>query len=416
MNKIYSRRKFLKTTALSGAALLLPAISNSHIIGSNDRISVGIIGCGLQGFGMHMPMIYKHSKSENIEITAVCDTWKHARDQAAEKIQEWYGRKPRVFSSYKDMLALKDLDAVTIATCDHQHTIHLEDALKAGKDVYCEKPLAMKLERLLQVYDIVKNSRAVVQIGTQQRSLPTMAGSRKLYQSGALGKVAQFDQCWNLPRPYWYKYLKDIKEHDVDWKEFLMDLPVRPFDPVAYAGWYGFRGFTDGPIQAMGSHFIDMVHYITGAEYPSSCVCLGGKFTSNDYHGFTCPDHVQALWVYPEGFMASFSANLGTSNGNAFKLFGDQGLLDITNRSVPVHIVEEERKKNGLIPGKNSFESVAIPDHYLNWLQCIRTRKDPIAPIDAGFQHSIACIMAVRAYDTGQRMTYDPENRQIQKV
>jgi predicted dehydrogenase len=413
MNNLYSRRKFLKTTALGGLALLYPSLGSSRIIGSNDRISVGIIGCGRQGFGKHMPMIYKHSGSENIEITAICDTWSQAREQAAEKIKEWYGRKPRVFSSYRDLLALKDIDAVTIATCDHQHTTHLEDAVKAGKDVYCEKPLAMKFERLLKVYDVVKSSNAVVQIGTQQRSLPTMGGSRKLYQTGLLGKMTRIEHCWNLERPYWYDYLKDVKEKDVDWKEFLMDLPIRPFDPVAYACWYGYRGFTDGPVQDMASHFIDLVHYITGAQYPSSCVCHGGIFSSNNDYNFTCPDQVEAIWIYPEGFMASFSANLSNRNGNAFKLYGSQGLLDITNRNDPFLIVDEESKKKGLIEGKNPVERFELPDHYLNWLQCIRTRKEPIAPIDAGFQHAVACIMAVHAYDSGRRITYEPENHRI---
>jgi len=422
MQSSYSRRRFLKhalsvaegAAAAGGTAMVFSAKSYARILGANDRISIGIIGCGSRGFGDHMPGIHKHDRSENIEITAVCDSWRLRREQASAQVKEWYGREARQFSSYRDLLALKDVDAVMIASCDHQHTTHLEAAAKAGKDAYCEKPLAMTLDSLKTAYDAVKKANIVVQIGTQLRSLPSFTGCRELYKTGILGKVGRIEQCRNGEQPYWYRYVKDVKEEDVDWKEFLLDRPYRPFDPVLYSGWYGYREFSDGPIPGQGSHFIDLVHYITGAKFPTNCVCLGGTFTWKDEHNFTCPDHVQALWIYPEGFMVSYSQNFGNGSGNSFKIFGDQGVLDMVTWTAPILTAEgANSQKKGPIRGKNPVEEVPRPDHFLDWLQCLRTRKEPNASIDAGYQQSVACIMAMRSYDTGQRMIYDHDKREI---
>ena len=131
MKSSYSRRKFLKTTMAGGATLAFSAASYARILGANDRISIGIIGCGDRGLDAHMLGVHKHDKSQNVEITAVCDTWRPRRQIASAKVKEWYGRPARQFSSYRELVALKDVDAVMIASCDHQHTTHLEAVVKA---------------------------------------------------------------------------------------------------------------------------------------------------------------------------------------------------------------------------------------------------------------------------------------------
>jgi len=414
MQDSYSRRKFLQTAAAGSATFALSASSYSRVIGSNDRISIGQIGCGGRGIGAHMAGVYKHVKSQNFEITAVADPWRLRQEAASAKVKEWFGRDARQFSSYRDVLALKDVDAVMIASCDHQHTIHLKAAAEAGKDVYCEKPLARRMDRLRDACDAVKKAGIVVQIGTQLRSYPTFTGCRELYKTGILGKVGRIEQCRNSARPYWYGYVKDVKAEDVDWKEFVMDQPVRKFDPVLYSGWYGYRQFSDGPVPGLGSHFIDLVHYITGAKLPTSCVCMGGVFTWKDRNNFTCPDHIHALWTYPEDFMVSYSTNFGNGSGNSFKIFGDAGVLDMVNWNAPILTAEGANpKKKGPIRGRKPVEEVQRPDHFLDWLQCLRTRETPNASIDAGYQHSVACIMAMKSYDTGKRMVYDPRKREI---
>jgi hypothetical protein len=142
-------------------------------------------------------------------------------------------------------------------------------------------------------------------------------------------------------------------------------------------------------------------------------VCLGGSYTWKDEHKFTAPDQVQALWDYPEGFLVSYSTNFGNSGDNTLAMLGDQGTLDMTNWGGPVLTAEGGSKNKGIIRGRNPVEEVPTPDHWLDWLQCIRNRKTPNASIDAGYQHAVACIMAMQSYDTGQRTVYDPKKREI---
>ena len=188
MQDSYSRRRFLKTAAAGSATFALSASSYSRVIGANERISIGQIGCGGRGIGAHMAGVHAHQETQNFEITAVSDPWRLRREEAAAQTKQWYGREARKFSSYRDLIALKDVDAVMIASPDHLHTAHLEAAAKAGKDAYCEKPLAMRLEKLKAACDAVKEAGIVVQVGTQLRSYPTFTGCKELYKTGMLGK------------------------------------------------------------------------------------------------------------------------------------------------------------------------------------------------------------------------------------
>jgi len=396
-----------------GVGLTFTAASYARIMGANERISVGIIGSGSRGIHVHMKTIQQYAKSQNVTVTAVADPWGERRREAAALGKDWFGQEIRSFVSYRDLLELKDLDAVMIASCDHQHTTHLEASARAGKHVYCEKPLAKDFDALVRACDAVTEAGVVTQIGTQLRSFPSFTGVRQLYRTGILGNVARIEQRRNTTQPYWYQYIREVRKDDVDWQEFLMHLPDRPFDPVRYSGWYGYRETSDGPVPGLGSHFLDLVHYITGAKYPTSCVCLGGTYTWKDDHGFTAPDQVQALWEYPEGFMVSYSTNFGNGSDNTMKILGDQGVVDMTNWGEPVLTAEGGSKNRGVIRGTKPVEPVERPDHWLDWLQCLRSGQAPNAPIEAGYQHAVACLMAMQSMDTGRRMIYDPAKRQI---
>jgi predicted dehydrogenase len=303
---------------------------------------------------------------------------------------------------------------VMIASCDHQHTTHLEAAAKAGKHVYCEKPLGMDFEKVKRACDAVKAAGVVCQIGTQVRSYPTSTACRALYEQGVLGKISRIEQCRNSTRPYWYSRLADAQEKDVDWKEFLMDRPMRPFRADHFTGWYGVRDFSDGPIPGLASHFVDLIHYITGAKFPQSVVAQAGIFTWQDAHEFTCPDQVEATWIYPEGFMVNYATNFSNSNGNRIHFYGAHGTLDMTPWSAP-KISGAGAIEKGELGREEPVEPIETPDHFLDWLQCIRSGGTCRAPIEAGYQHAVAVLMAVRAHDTGRRQIYDPEKREIRE-
>jgi len=418
MNRQVTRRKLLTLAGSAAAAAAMPfsvsAATRRRAIGANDRIRIGMIGCGDRGRNAHMKGIYKHVKETNFEIVALADPWRVARETANGLVKEWFGRDARQCVSYRQLLELNDIDAVMIASCDLHHTAHLEAAARAGKHIYCEKPLAVEFPDLVRAVDAVKEAGTVVQVGTQIRSLPTIVGARDLFRTGIFGKLSRVEECRNAERPYWYHYLKDVREEDVDWKEFLHGLPMRPFRSDIYSGWYGHYEFSRGPIPNLGAHFIDLMNFITGAGFPTSCVCLGYvNETWKDEHNFTNPNVIQATWTYPEGFLVSSSNNLANGAGCIRKLYGDKGSLDISNWSKPTYDCEGAPRRDGAIRGKNDVTPVEHPDHFLNWLQCLRTGATPNASIDAGFQHAVPVIMAMKSYETGRKTVYDPVKREI---
>ncbi len=276
MQRPFNRRTFLQSASVGATALASPRAARGRIAGSNDRISIGIIGCGERGLNAHMTAVGEHSETQNLEITAVCDPWNRRRERAAAKVKELYGRAPHLCVSHCDLLALEDVDAVMIASPDHVHTAQIEAAARAGKDIYCEKPLGMEIDKLKSACDAVREAGVVFQAGTQLRSFPSMTGCRELYRTGVLGAVSRIEQCRNSSRPYWYNYLREARPEDVAWEEFLGGRPKRPFSADQFTGWYGYLDFAGGPVPTLGSHFVDLVHYITGAIFPTSAVCQGG--------------------------------------------------------------------------------------------------------------------------------------------
>ncbi len=416
------RRDFLKTSAglalgsvlAASAVRPLSAAGRVRSVGANDRIRIGIIGCGERGRGAHMMGIHPHLAGANFEIVALADPWKVARARANALVKEWFGREAKEFTSHRDLLAMDGLDAVMIASPDHHHTTHLEAAARAGKHIYVEKPLADDMAKLIRAVDAVKRAGTVVQVGTQLRSLPGIVGARDVMRSGALGKLSLIQESRNGEKPYWYDYLgRDVREEDVDWQEFLGDRPRRPFDARMYSAWYGYRDFCLGPIPQWGAHFLDMAHFITGCGLPESCVCLGGVFTWKDENRFTTPDCVQATWIYPEGFMLTSANNFGNGYGNTRKFFGEKGVLKVDNWNAPTYSAEGGPKRDGSIRGENEVTPVERPDHFLDWLQCMRTGETPHASIDAGYQHAVACLMATLSCEKGRKTIYDPRRREI---
>lgn len=400
-----NRRHFIFTAASYSAAL-----------GANDRIRVANIGYGRRGLLKELITV---RDAANIEIATVCDSWRQKREKAAFEVKEFTGKEPKQASHYAEVLADKSIDAVVIGTPDHQHCTMLIDAIRAGKDVYVEKPLAMNMRELVRAYDVVKRSDRVVQIGTQMRSYPQSAGAREFITSGGLGKVLKVEQARNGYSPYWMSYGgpaffgEQPAEADVDWKAFLMNQKARPFDPKMYLGWYGYRDFSRGPHTNLMVHFIDLVHFVTGITFPKRVVALGGTYRWKDQ--YDAPDSVEVALEYPEGVLVRYSTVFGNGAGNYTKWFGTRGTLDAKNLSSREHWTATGEGSGE--PDKITSE-IQVPEnqpvhHMQNFLECVRTRKEPIAPIDAGYAHSVAVIMADEALTTGRRMTYDHARREV---
>jgi len=410
MQRELSRREFVGTTL----AATTTAMSFSRILGANDRISIGIIGCGDRGRQALMKEIISFSKETNVEITAVCDPWKQMREQAVAQAKEAFGKEPAQFVHWEDLVALKNVDAVTIATPEHQHCTQLIAAARAGKDAYVEKPLAMNMKELIQAVDTVKQQGRIVQNGTQIRSLPQALAARQFIASGGLGKVLKAAQARNGYKPYWHQYAeRPVKEEDVDWKAFLMHYPNRPFDADRYAGWYGYREYSRGPHTTQGLHFIDTVHFITGTSIPSRAVAYFGTYRWKDQR--TAPDSVEMTFEYPEGFIVRYGQFFGNAAGRHNRVYGSRGSIDCSNWSWGGEwpVSSEGVEGTDKVEKGTKLPQVESVPHMKNWLECLRTRKAPNAPMEAGYAHAVAGIMADESYIRGKRVAYDPTKRKI---
>jgi len=410
MQKKLSRRQFVGATLAATAT----AASFARIPGANDRISIGIIGCGDRGRQSHIKDILTFQKETNVEITAVCDTWRQMREQAAAQVSAASSQGPAQFARFEDLLAAKNVDAVTIATPEHQHCTQLIAAVIAGKDAYVEKPLAMNMEELIRTVDTVKKHSRIVQNGTQIRSLPQALAARAFIASGGLGKVLKAAQARNGYKPYWLQYAeRPVKHEDVDWKAFLMHLTYRPFDPDQYACWYGYREFSRGPHTTQGLHFIDTVHFIAEASIPSRAIAHFGTYRWKDRR--TVPDSVEMTFEYPEGFVVQYGQFFGNGAGRYNRIYGTRGSIDCSNWSWDGEwpVSGEGSEEPDKVESGIKLPRVDSVHHMKNWLECLRTRNAPNAPMEAGYAHAVAGIMADESFIRGKRMAYDPVNRRI---
>ena len=308
---------------VAGSAIASTALSYDRILGANDRIALGHIGIGNRGSELHT-MASKLKDKYNVETVAVCDLWKNNRERAATRTTRYYGRAPQAVQHPDELLALKDVDAVIIATPEHSHSPMLKATVEAGKDAYCEKPMGNVLEEVKAARDAVKKRNLVVQIGTQHRSEPYQLAAREVLRSGVLGDVSKYEIVWNYNGPRWRgrPEVKQIREEDTDWKTWLMTKPDRPFDPQLYFEFRLYREFSSGIPDQWMSHGIDLVHFFMNEQPPRSIMAHGGVFAWHD--GRENPDTFQALVEYPT-FLVSYSTSFGNDSRQLLAHHGEEG-------------------------------------------------------------------------------------------
>ncbi|MEK7684242.1 MAG: Gfo/Idh/MocA family oxidoreductase [Verrucomicrobiota bacterium] len=400
----FNRRTFLKYTSASATALAASALPGQQAAGANERISIGLIGVGGRGSAL-MGEIFAAAKKQNVQITAVCDVWQKNRRAAVSQIKEKLGHDAREFSRFGELLALKDIDAVTIATPDFSHGPILVAALESGKDVYVEKPMTIDLASANRAFDLARAKNRVVQAGTQRRSDGHHIGAAKLLATGVLGQINRVSAAMYFNQARWAVNYADCQETDVDWEAFLLHLPKRPFDAKLLRRWQLYRDCTNGLAGLWMTHYADAVHLLTGAKYPASAAAHGGIYVWKDGREHT--DTFHALLDYPEGFLFDWGMGLGNSAGVHFGVHGTKGTLDVEAWTLS--------SEGGAGP---KIETVKVqPEagigHIENWLQCLRSRRRPNADIQFGHQHAVATIMAATALETGRRQKWDPVKREI---
>lgn len=403
------RRQFISAAGMT-------ALSYQRILGANGRIRVANIGCGRRNLLRDLITV---KDTAQITVTAVCDTWKQKLDAAVATVKEFAGNTPAATPRYLEAMNRSDVDAVVIGTPDHQHCTMLIDAIKAGKHVYVEKPLAMNMEELIRAYDTVKASNRVVQIGTQMRSYPQARGLKAFLEQRRLGGLLKVEQVRNGYSPYWMSYggaeYVDAppREEDVDWQAFLMGREKRPFDAHQYQNWYGYSEFSQGPHTNLMVHFIDLMHFTTGATFPSKVVALGGTYRWKSR--FDVPDSVEVAYEYPEGFLVRYCTMFGNGANNYAKWFGTLGTVDAARLSPRDRWVAtgEGSGEPDRLTQRIEIDEPETPHHMQDFIEAIRTGRAPLAPIEAGFAHSVAVIAADRALREGRRFTYNAARREI---
>jgi hypothetical protein len=289
--KKFTRRNFIAQTASGMAAVAATgsvtnasstsAASYKRIIGSNDRVNIGFLGCGSRSRD-HLEMVKASEKDKNLAVVAVCDIWKYNREQHASICKTKFGVDVKKFNYSEDILKLPELDAVMIGTGDFQHAKLLAEVVAAGKDCYCEKPMATDLEDAKLARNTVLASKQVAQMGSQWVSDPNQLKVREIIRSGKLGQITKIEQVWNDNNPRWHDPndpdVARMKQEDTDWNRWLLGKPYVPFDPWKYFEFRIFREYSGGISSQWMSHASGLIHFYTDTAIPDSMVANGGIF------------------------------------------------------------------------------------------------------------------------------------------
>jgi predicted dehydrogenase len=431
------RRDFLKSSAATAAGLAVSSAYSRSVLGANDRLRVGLIGCGGRGNYL-LGETFKSAADQNVEIAGLCDVWKVNLEKTAERVAAEQKTKPRTFARFPDLLAMSDLDGVIIATPDFAHTPILIEATKLKKDAFVEKPMATVLDHANAAVKLVRENDTIVQVGTQRRSDRRHQEGAKLIQSGILGKVTEVETAWHDSAPRWARDYSDVRREDVDWEQYLMFLPKEPWNPARFRRWHLYKDFTVGTPALLGAHLIDVGLWFMDDPLPNTAVAHGGVYVWKD--GREHADTIECVLEYPKGFILKYATRLGNNNPVPEAIFfGTRGTFDTetwTARGTgggkdaltqTVTVPKPAGSGTAVAAAHATTGDGGMPDagvaqldprvegegHIRNWLQCLRSRKTPNAPIEVGYAHSVASIMCFKAWESGRRQAFDPASRQI---
>ena len=440
-----TRRHFIKQSSKATAALYLGSLgfsakSYGRIIGANDRVQVGVVGFSDRFRQSLFPSFMNHYKELNFDIVAVSDIWKVRREEGRDFLKQKMNHDVQACVNNDALYNIKGLDAVIISTADFQHALHTIEAVKAGCDTYTEKPFAETMDDAIAALKAVKASNKIVQIGSQRRSGPNYQAAADFIQQGKFGAVTMVELTWNVNQPgRWRRpaLVEKIRQEDTDWKRFLMNRPFEAWDPRKYLEYRLFWPYSSGMPGQWMSHQIDTVHWFSGLAHPRSVVANGGIYMWKD--GRRNWDTTTAVFDYgPQndpstGFQVTFSSRMHNGDERPSELYFSNGgeLNLITNKvspkgglekrfadamNMPPNLLPEMdlvTKKVEVVASANTGGDALTSAHMHNWMECVRSRKQPNAPVEAGYNHSIACIMTNAAVRTGQKATFDARTQQV---
>ena len=440
-----SRRDFIKKSALATAGAYIGSSAFSpksygRILGANDRIQVGVVGFSDRFRGALLPAFLSNYKQYNFDIISVSDIWKVRREAGKAQLQEKLGHEVKAYRNNEELYDAKEADAVIISTADFQHALHAIEAVKAGCDAYVEKPFAETMEDNRAALKAIKESKKIIQVGSQRRSGENYHAAADFIKAGKFGPITMVELTWNVNQPgRWRRpdLVAQMREQDTDWKRFLLNRPVEKFDARKHLEYRLFWPYSSGLPGQWMSHQIDTVHWFSGLGHPRSVVANGGIYAWKD--GRRNWDTITAVFDYgpsdkpDEGFQVTFASRMHNGQDDPKEIYySNGGELNLNTNMVSPEGGLSERHAKAMGMQANLLPEMSIADasvrtvatantggdntttqHMRNWMECVRDRKGTNAPADAGYAHAIACIMTNAAARTGTKVTFDPKTQEV---
>lgn len=390
-----NRRLFL----VSGAGALVAQTPPS------SRINLGVIGSG--GRGTFVMTVFQ--KDPAVRVGAICDVYEPNLENALSK-----ATGAKAYRDYQKLLSDASIQAVLIATPEHWHHRMVLDALSAGKDVYVEKPLCQTPEQGVELMEAESHSKQVVQVGMQRRSYDLYIEGRKIVAANTLGKVRMIRSWWI--NNYLNQGPATKLEGKLDWEQWQGPAAEKHApDPDRFRNWREYKNYGGGIVADQGAHVYDGIHLLMNASFPSAVTAAAGK---PHRLGFETPESVVVTAEYPEDFIAVFSVNYAgmrykSRNDQLNQLDGDLARMDVSREELKVFRQGDEDNPSIENRSARGF-GYATDLHVRNFLECVRTRKRPTAPMELGFQAALVVQMANLSLDEGRRIKWNSHAKRVE--
>jgi predicted dehydrogenase len=418
MKPVQDRREFLKSVAGTAVATSFTARSYAAIQGANERLRLGVIGCGGMA-GNHIGALLTMKESDNVEIGAVCDIWQKRLDAATQKT----GATP--YREYRQLLGQKGLDYVLIATPEHWHHRMTLDALDAGRHVYVEKPMTHTIRQAQEVVRKTRGSKLKLQVGVQGMSDESYEVATRYVKDGTLGRIvmAQIDYSRNYNGDFWTGQVDpDAKPGvNLDWKAFLGPAPERPWDPRRYFEWRRYWDYSGGIATDLFIHRVTRIIRAVDLKFPERVVATGGKWNFVDSVA-EIPDTFNMMLDYPGGPTVVLVSSMANSTPIDHVIRGHKATLQFTREGftiVPQDLYAKQGAAGGEVVQPVTYRKTGAEDvrlHHRNLHAAIRTGAELKCDAMLGYYGVVATMMGVESFRKQQYLRWNATKERVEKA
>lgn len=399
---------------------ILSAAAYSRVLGANDRIQVGLIGCGNLGM-RHLRIYQKPMLDEGkIQIAGISDIYTRAKQRGQDQAKL---ETKQIHHDYHELIGRSDIDAIFVVTPEHWHHRMTMDALRAGKDIYLEKPMSFTIPEAKEIAETVAKTNRVLQIGAQWCSDPRYKLAREVIEKGLIGNVMWAQSTYSMNSVYglWeYEVEKEANAQTIDWPRFLGNAPKRPFSGERYFRWRKYWDYSNGVVSDFFYHRLAPMLVTLGGRFPNIVSGNGGIYQFKDRE---VPETFTMTAEYDNFFVtvASSAAAAGAERHHAPAIYGHEGTIAFGDGFLTVAPDRQFRKKFEAATGKTEMRIEALPkdlneiriNHARNFYDCMRSRKKPVLDAQLGYQVMTAIKLAADSYRERRMMAFDPKTERV---